>query len=325
MVDANEETRVSTIKEEFHVVMHCPRCGHVVDAWPEEVPVADTSTERASDGEATIEIELDCKTCAESFSATIRAHLGGWEVFLTDDPSQTGTFEHFDYHYDEWIDELEPELHPRGIFDASMQEWRLMLNNISDDRYVSAGNRMLLVQLFSILEAYLSDAVVNLAHGDQKVVAAIIKWHPELKGANVSLARVAAEPDLARNIVVAQLRKMQFHRFEFVNGMLRAAIGHHLLPGEKAARDLVLKSTRLRHACVHGNGRDQDGKYVAEVTPQYLSVLADHFSDIVTRLAFRIDEGGEKRQASGLESLFRDPFDQRPGPDAASPAPAARP
>ena len=227
------------IKEEFHVVMRCPTCQHLVEAWPEEVPRADLGAETAHDAEATTEIELDCETCGESFSATVHAHLGGWEVYLTGDPFHEGTFEHFDYTFDEWINEMEPEPHPRANFEEAIKEWARLLDAIADKRSGSASsNRMLLVQLFSIVEAYLADAIVKLAYDDPSVAAAIIQWHPELKDENVSLKRVATEPNLVRDIVVAQLRKTQFHRFELVNGMLRACLKHHLLP----ARNLPVTS-----------------------------------------------------------------------------------
>lgn len=299
------------VKEEFHVVIRCPVCGHLVEAWPEEVPGTDYSVEQASDGEATEDVDLDCETCGESFSVTIRAHWGGWDVFLTGDESHAGTFEHFDYRYDGWIDELEPEPHPKATFNMALQEWRQMLDGIGNARSgLAPVNRMLLVQLFSIVEAYLADAIINLAHADQKVVAEIIRWHPELKGENVSLTRAAADPNLARDILIDRLKRTQFHRFELVNGMLRAALGHHFLPGEKAARDAVLKSTKIRHACVHGNGRDRDGTDLTEVTTQYLSELSRHFSDIVERLSYRISTGGPALKTSGLEKAFEDPFDQ---------------
>lgn len=304
------------VREEFHVMMDCPQCGHPVGSWLEEVPTADLSAENASDAEMTEEVEMDCETCGESFSATIRAHWGGWEVFLTDDPSKTGTFDHYDYNYDEWIDDLEPEAQPRAIFDQAITDWRKLVHGIADKQSGSAAvNRMLLVQLFSIVEAYLADAIIKLAHDDEGVASAIIQWHPDLKEEIVSLRRVAREPHLVRDIAVAQLKKTQFHRFELVDGMLKASLAHDMLPADDAARAIVMKSIQTRHHCVHRNGRDPDGELVTTLTVDYLVDLAAHLADIVARLAYRIERGKAPEPAKpnpGLEALLKDPFDQYP-------------
>jgi hypothetical protein len=133
---------------------------------------------------------------------------------------------------------------------------------------------MLLVQLFSILEAYLADAIIKLAFDEPGVAAAIVEWHPELKDQQISLKRVATEPYLMRDLVIDQLRKTQFHRFEFVNGMLRASFDHHMLPKDKGRRDILLKSVQRRHDCAHRNGRNQDGHVLGDLTVAYLEALA---------------------------------------------------
>jgi hypothetical protein len=312
-----------TVEEEFHVIAYCPQCGWPVDAWLEEVPRANPDRYV----EATAEVELDCETCGRSFDVTIRTRLnGGWEAFLTEDPSEAATFEHYDYRYDEWINELEPEPHPRAIFNEAIKEWGDLVDDIADKASGSAAvNRMLLVQLFSIVEANLSDAILKLAHDDPSVASAIIQWHPELKGENVSLKRVATEPNLVRDIVVAQLRKTQFHRFQFVDGLLKASLAHDMLPADKDIRDVVMASVQTRHHCVHRNGRDPEGRLVTTLTIDYLVDLAAHLGDIVARLADRIEGAGRDPAHTRLKAIMEDPFDQYPRPDASSPPSAASP
>ncbi|MBY3531245.1 hypothetical protein HFN72_35980, partial [Rhizobium laguerreae] len=206
--------------EEYHIVANCPICGVPAEAWPSGLPKVKWTAD-GFHGETAEQVELECETCDHSFDVTVRAHRDGWEVYLSADPVKKGMLEHL--VYDDWIDEIPPESHPRAIFDEAIREWTRLLETIGDKRSGSAGtNRMLLVQLFSILEAYLADAIIKLVSDEPEIAAAIVQWHPELKDEQISLKRVATEPDLVRNVVVAQLRKTQFHRFEFVNGMLRA-------------------------------------------------------------------------------------------------------
>ncbi|MER9963064.1 hypothetical protein NKJ72_19245 [Mesorhizobium sp. M0045] len=291
---------------EFHVVARCPVCGIPAQAWLDEVPTADLSAESASDAIATSDIEIECETCGNVFPVTITAHLTGWEAHLTDDPKTKAEFEQLDYSYDQWLEDMEPEPHPRVIFNQAIGEWLGLLHAVGDKRSGAAGiNRMLLVQLFSIIEAYLSDAVIKLAFEDRVVAKAMVEWHPDLKVEQVSLMTVASQPNLVRDVVVAQLRKKtQFHRFEFLNGMLRAAIGHHLLPNDKVKRDLILQSVQGRHHCVHRNGRDLDGKILDSVTVDYLSRLARCFMETVERLATAINEIEAKRPPPLSEDLL---------------------
>lgn len=308
------------VEEEFHVVINCPQCGVPCDAWLTDVPRPDLEAETARDAENIEDIDLDCETCGHNFEVTIRAALLAWDAYLTDDPSQAGTVEHIDYRYDDWMDEMEPEPHPRAIFDQAIGEWMHLLDEIADKRSGAAGtNRMLLVQLFSILEAYLSDATIKLAHDDPAVARGVVIWHPELKAQQVSLTKVASEPDLVRDVVIARLRKTQFHRFEFVNGMLRAAIGHFLLPKEKTDRDMVLKSVQVRHDCAHRNGRDAEGNIIDTITTQYLSGLAARFMDMVANLATKIDEIDTERRKEMLDDLDDLPFPLDASPEETRP------
>ncbi|WP_201409911.1 hypothetical protein [Mesorhizobium sp. J8] len=278
---------------EFHVLIRCPSCGSLAEAWLDEVPTADLTSDSAADAAATGEIEIECETCGNEIPVTITADLAGWQAHLTEDPDAKVEIERLDYSsYDDWLEELQPEPHPRAIFTQAIGEWTSLLHTIGDKRSgVSGINRMLLVQLFSIVEAYLSDAVIKLAFENPAVAKAIVTWHPDLKGERVSLPKVASQPNLVRDTVVDQLRKKtQFHRFEFLNSMLRVAIGHHLLPSDKAERDLVLQSVQNRHYCVHRNGRDVDGNILGGVTVDYLSRLSRSFTAIVEGLAKAIKE-----------------------------------
>ncbi len=195
----------------------------------------------------------------------------------------TVSVDHLDHGDDDWLEDLEPEPHPVGNYNTAVAEWRRFLRDLGDEG-CSGINRMLLVQLFSALEAYLSDAVISLVHRNDGVLNAIVAWHEELKDEKVSLLAVAKNPNLVRDILIAKLRRTQFHRFEHVNGMLRASLNHHLLPSRKEDRDFILQSVKFRHACVHKNGNDDDGKPIEGITFDYLRRLEAIFTAMVEKL-----------------------------------------
>lgn len=274
------------LRGEFHAVIRCPSCRVTTDVWLEEVPEQDESGEPT-----TQDVMEECEYCGCEMDLVIAAHAGAWTAFLMENPEEAANVERLDT-YDDWLEDLQPEPQPSAIFHQAINDWIRLLYSIGDRRSGAAGvNRMLLIQLFSIVEAYLADAIIKLAFEDPDITQAIVKWHPDLKDERVSLQKVASEPNLVRDMLVSQLRvKTQFHRFEFLHGMLRAAIGHNLLPGDKAERDLILQSVHYRHACVHRNGRDTDGNILTVLTIEYLDELAGRFKVLVGRLVTAISD-----------------------------------
>lgn len=109
--------------EEFHVIIHCPQCGTLAEAWLLDAPRIDPASPHTP---IDLDLDVDCETCGNTFSVTVRAYADEWDTFLTDDNSQKGTFEHFDYQPDK---EPFPEPGSYGIFLEALEEWRF---NVTD-------------------------------------------------------------------------------------------------------------------------------------------------------------------------------------------------
>ncbi len=274
------------VLEEFHVIMHCPTCGMPADAWPDQVPSADFTAETAHDAESEEEVHIDCERCGETFSATIRAHLGGWEVFLTQDPSEKGTFEHYDYRYDE---EPLPEPGSYGIFLDAIVEWRFNVSKLGESNGESSRNRMLFTTLFSIVEAFLSDAITGAAIADPVVQRHLLKLDG-LKGKQVTLETVLENPDIVRDMVKTTLQSLSFHNLKQVNWICQAAFGKPILPRERDDRALVISSVEKRHDCVHRNGLDIQGKKHTDITQEYVQRLGAIFEEMARHLEDAIQE-----------------------------------
>lgn len=300
------------VKEEFHIVASCPTCGMPCELWLTEVPTADLTADTAHDAESTEEVDLECTKCGDGFSMTIRAGLGGWEVFYTDDPSRKGKFEHLDYGYDEWIEQMEPEPHPRTIFDLAIHEWSDLVHKLADRNDGGAGiNRMLFMQLFSIVEAFLSDAIMRLAFDYEEVATAIVVWNPALAKESVTLKTVAEKPDIVREKVIEALRRMQYHNFEMVDGLTNAILKHRILPQgaeNKDGRDAIMGSVIRRHHCVHRNGRDLEGNMLDSITIQFLSKLSGLMVSMAADLDFAIDAFVMERRKAVFDDLDGLPF-----------------
>lgn len=284
------------VKEEFHVVIHCPTCGVPAEAWPNDVPRVDP-LENAGTSVIDDEIPIDCEECGESFSVILRAFVGGWEVFLTEDPSQKGEFEHYDYH---WEEEPAPEPGAYAIFESALKEWRTLVAIWANEKTGdSSENRMLFTQLYAIVEAYLSDAITSLAASDPVVQAKMIKVLPVLADKVVTLETIAGNPNIVREMVIGALQDVSFHHLTNINGMCLTALGTPLLPEKAEDRAVLVKSIQIRHDCVHRNGRDKSGHRHDTITHVYLNQLGRLFGKMALALDARI-------QALNVERHFED-------------------
>lgn len=274
------------IVEEWRLRTTCQQCGFPVAEW-----ITAPRPEPDSDGvDETATFEIACDNCGEITVVEVSAKDGIWSahVQLT---GEAASVEHFDYRDDQWYEQLVPEPHPFDNYIASFSDWKTLLSRFGDAQSGHADiNRMLLVQLFSIFEAYISDAITGYIYGNPSAALAVIKWHPELKHETVLLGAVAENPNLPRDTVISKLRRTQFHRFEHINSLLRATMNHQLLPANKEDRGKILRAGMTRHDCVHRNGRDHEGNLVDWISTTYLHEIAGLFESMIKRLASRLDE-----------------------------------
>lgn len=212
---------------------------------------------------------------------TIRAMWAGWEVFYTDQPDRMGTIEEMDNRYVEWLEQMEPEPDPWSIFNDAIDEWAKLTAKLSDPYDGRSGiNRMLFMQLFAIIEAYLADSIQRLAFDDDDVARAVIRATPKLAKEVVTFGTLADKPTIVRDKAVETLRRTQYHNFEAVNALTTASLNHSIWssgPSGKGERDAIMRSVVWRHHCVHRNGRDLDGNLLDGITSPYLTEMMRRF------------------------------------------------
>lgn len=269
------------IKEEFHIVMHCPVCGVPAETWLLDVPRVDPKAPATTILDE--EHELDCDECGNRFEVTLRAFPGAFEVMLTEDTSQKGEFEHYDYDEDP-----PPEPGSYGIFLEALEEWRFNVNGLAEANGDSSRNRMLFATLYAIVEAYLSDAITGVALTDHVIMGKMLQLEG-LKGKSVSLETVYARPGIVREMVKTTLQGLSFHNLGMVNLVCRSAFGKPFLPADDAERAILMKSLDKRHDCVHRNGHDKDGNKHTDIDKMYLIKLGILFEQSARSLETAIE------------------------------------
>lgn len=242
----------------------CPRCGDTISETIEEVPGYDHLADRESDAQGVVEQTVACSGCEHQFTVGIRntgavlvaeladhsTHVSviGDPIHEPDDPWEAEAYQRenlpddpakiFKYAtYD--IEHIAAEMEGRGLGDAL--------------------NRMLLVQYFSAIEAYLSDRLIRLVLDDPEAMSTLVKGNKEWVADKIGVVELASNPDAFREWVQARLRELMYHNFVKIDLYYRSALGSTVFPDE-ATKKTLMAFVPVRHDCVHRYGRDHDGR-----------------------------------------------------------------
>ena len=86
-------------------------------------------------------------------------------------------------------------------------------------------NRMLLVQYFSAIEAYLSDRLIRLVRDDPRAMSALVKGNKEWVADKIEVVELASNPNAFRDWVHMRLRELMYHNFVKIDHYYRSALG----------------------------------------------------------------------------------------------------
>jgi hypothetical protein len=285
-------------RPDHEVSFNCPDCGGPAAAFVRVPSVDEGSRDDVSDQGLE---EIECLRCGSPWILEMDADNKGLRLELSGYPDVDVSASPVDFGDDEWDYDPLPEPGAHSIFENALQEWHVLLETFSNENDGAASeNRMLFAHLYSIVEAYLSDAIVSLAMQDSKVQARMIKVLPVLKNKTVSLETIAENPNVVRDMVRSALQDVSFHNLANVNSICCVALGKPLLPDSKEERDVLVASIQVRHDCVHRNGCDKNGKRHDTITYAYLARLRKLFKQMAMHLDARILH-------MGVERNFEDP------------------
>ena len=242
------------------------------------------------DPDDSMETAIPCARCKTSFAVEVSTSHDKHTITVTDHPDVVVTKALLDYSddYDEWDDGPDPEPRAYDFFNAALQEWWTLLQTMGNKAdNVSSVNRMLFTQLFSIVEAYLSDEIVGLALRDTEVQRAVINCIPALSKHTVGLEKIVENTNYVRDTVKATMQVLSFHKLDMVNSIALKALSVPILPSGAADRSFLMAAVDARHDCVHRNGRDKDGKPV-EVKVEWLMELSKKLEGMARSLQQRV-------------------------------------
>jgi hypothetical protein len=289
-----EETKVpkSTVDEqrfESTVSFQCPKCDEHIRTT---VAVAEPdwgSMEGFSDVNSENDAELQCTRCQSSFDVHVITAGAQCEVTLSEHPDVAVDADSPMYSPDptSWIGDIPDQ--PFDIFWTSKEAVIELLSKHGGDEGHEVLNRMAFAQLFSALEAFLSDTLLKTVANDPEAMMRVVVWDTSLKELKFTAEELLSEPNVVKNAVLKHLKEVNYHRLPYVDGLYKAALKTSILPTDSEKRKQLITAVGYRHDCVHRNGVDRDGKRLDIFTKAYVGVVANIMYSVVDAIDDAVD------------------------------------
>ncbi len=276
----------------------CPRCGATITETIEEVPGYDVMADRESDAQGYAEQTVACPDCEQQFTVSIRNTGACLVADLTDEKTPVRVIgDPVNAPDDPWeVEAYQREnlpTDPAKIFKYATYDIGHIAAEMEGRGLIGALNRMLLVQYFSAIEAYLSDRLIRLVIDDPKAMSALVKGNKEWVADKIEVVELASNPNAFRDWVHSRLRELMYHNFVKIDHYYRSALGSTIFPDETTKKTLMA-FVPVRHDCVHRYGRNHDGRERSISKPD-LERLSEALEGMVTHL----EAAFARREASG--------------------------
>jgi hypothetical protein len=194
---------------------------------------------------------------------------------------------------DDWYSDVPED--PYAIFNASIAEARFLLDEKGGDGS-SLVNRMVFTHYIGAFEAFLADTLINYVFSDGTALKRLIERDHNLRERQFSLLEIASAPELIKETVHARLRSEMWHNINKVNSLYMISFGIDIRAMLAENNEKVDEAVRLRHDCVHRNGRDKDGVELSVFTKEYVIGVGV----ILSQLAHNIIKAFRERDAAAF-------------------------
>ena len=284
------------VMEETCITFSCPQCTQLSEGFA-EIPLVDQSLL----GEVETPISVECCECAESFDAIFTLSHSICSVVLEDFPTTEVDFEslYFSSSYEEqdWLAEqaqLEFEEWEKSYptFLRAYNEVLKFLREYGSDAGDDAMNRMIFSQCFSMYEAYLGDAYLNIVFRSDDNRRKFLGRKPDTQKLSVSVSDLISygkktADQIVRIKVVEVVRGISFHNLRQSMGLYK--VYDIKMFEDESVKVQLLKAVQNRHHCVHRNGCDLEGVRLNVYTKSYVLEIAEAMKSSVTFIQSSLD------------------------------------
>jgi len=284
---------------ESDIVFRCHKCNRVNSST---IPVPETTWtgDKADDRFTQDEECIKCTNCGEEYLLYIQNADGTIFVSVEGHPEVAvkASAARMAGDWSDWYDDLDrvPD-DPQSIFIESLMDVRSVAEEIDAAHFGTTLARMVLVQQFSVLEAYLADTLTNQVLKNADVLLKAVKEVKELKEEKVTLAQVAIDQDIVAKIVATHLREFLYHNFKKVMEIWKVTLGHSIFP-DKDLTSRMFKAAEIRHDCVHRNGKTKEGEK-HDIDSAFVKQVDEDIYAMMEHIEFELaktgDDSGEKK------------------------------
>lgn len=272
--------------EEADVSFCCPNCEYDVDGTT-SLPVV-----YEHGGEEHLPISIRCFSCNSSFDGWVKTDWFTCEIELDEHPDvvvkansargSASDYEEYDHDYFEWLEQQ--ELSSRPILKAflrTIDDVAALASEISLEPKPQMLARMLLAQSVTALEVFLSDTLILAVLSHKAVQEKLLRSKSlEIGTKQFKLTDAFGVEDFAKEKLLEHLRSISFHNITKVSNLYQIGMGVTILP-EGDAADIIQEAIKIRHDCVHRNGKNQETGELNVVTQESLHDLTDTLSRMV--------------------------------------------
>jgi len=262
----------------------CPRCKQVSESNV-VVPEPLWSADKNEDSRVEDTCSVQCSVCDAEFDGTAISTISWCQIDLNDHPETqveaSPAVEGPDI--DALLEDFTVPDDPASIFMDSYHETMDLLADYGKGGS-SVFNRMIFVQQFGALEAYLSDTLRNAVEGRKGALQSLLANDADLAKERFGLREISENPNLVETRVKEYLRSIMYHNLPKVGALYRIVFGFDIVHLLDADKDDLFKAIIHRHHCVHRNGFDQAGVKLEFFTKEYVTKIADTMRKLVEKI-----------------------------------------
>ncbi|WP_417841943.1 hypothetical protein [Terasakiella sp.] len=276
----------------------CPKC-HASNFHTILAPEPDWSTENTSDSITESEAYVLCGKCENEFLITVTNTAMHVDCYINDYPniqidSGLPFYEPSDEYWQNLWLEVEEAPHPSEYIYQSLLEVQNLIDTVSESNGKSIINRMIFVQLITILEAFLSDTLKREMLTNKVAINRIFENLKDEINKEFSAFEIYKQPELInanyiKKIVRNYLNKKSYHDLITVKKLYYKSLNLQVMGQNKQVFSALIKATKERHDCVHRNGFDNDGIQLDTITKDYLIYTLDNVKMLINEVTNSIE------------------------------------
>jgi len=270
------------------VIFCCPYCKGLSQEFV-DVPYIDLSSESSFNHSRAERVKVVCSECSQLLEGEIRKDIDSLEFVIIDKLGNELSAEVRDPMnrervYSRLYEYWKPSDHPYDEFNVCIQGMRNLMGQSSPNlRDRQLLNRVIFCQIFTALEAYLSDTLINFVDSSVDAQTKIYETDKEMKSKTFLGVNILKDNELPKKHLLTYLRNLSFHNFPLVDRMFQNVLRTSLFKNDED-RALMNKARNFRHDCVHRNGKTVDGIKHDFFDEAYVSKIANVAEEVVGKV-----------------------------------------